>query len=316
MKEAFLKGKFVPFQDAKIGIMTHAFNYGTGVFEGIRGYWNKGKNQMFILKLKEHYERLLRSALSVKIILKYSLEELSNITIDLCRQNAYKEDVYIRPIAYKSEEKIGLGLTGIKDDFCMFISPFGAYLDISKGINVCIASWRRIPAESLPQGAKITGAYINSSLAKAEALERGYDEAILLSPEGTVAEGSGENIFIIKDGKLVTHPLAEIILPGITRVAIMDLAEKELGIETIERHVRKDELFAADELFFCGTGAQISPIVKVDGKPIKDGKVGIVTRRLQNIYFKAAKGDDPKYLDWVTPVYPIKMTLSHFKQRG
>ena len=283
--------------------MTHAFNYGTAVFEGIRAYWNEDKHQMFILKLKDHYERLQRSALSVKINLKYSLAEMMKQTVILCKENGYKEDVYIRPIAYKSEEKIGLGLTGIEDDFCIFVSPFGAYLDISKGISVCISSWRRIPAQSLPQGAKITGAYINSSLAKAEALEKGYDEAILLAPEGTVAEGSGENIFLVKNGKLITPPLAEIILPGITRIAIMELAEKELGVETIERHIAKDELFEADELFFCGTGAQISPIVKVDGKNIKDGRVGHVTKKLQGIYFKAAKGDDPKYEDWVTPVY-------------
>jgi branched-chain amino acid aminotransferase len=302
MKKAFFKGKIVPYKEAKIGIMTHAFNYGTGVFEGIRAYWNVEKKQMFILKLREHYERLQRSALAVKINLKYPLEKLIEITIELCRQNAYKEDIYIRPIAYKSEEKIGLGLTGIEDDFCMFVAPFGAYLDISKGIKVCISSWRRIPSQSLPQGAKITGAYINSSLAKAEAIEKGFDEAILLAPEGTVAEGSGENIFLVKAGKLITPPLAEIILPGITRLAIMELAEKELKIETIEKHISKEELFSADELFFCGTGAQISPIVNVDNKVIGDGKVGNVTKSLQNIYFKAAKGDDPRYIDWVTPV--------------
>ena len=303
MKKAFFKGKIVPFSDAKIGIMTHAFNYGTGVFEGIRGYWNSGKNQMYILKLKEHYERLQRSALALNIKIKEPMAALIKLTIDLCKQNGYKEDIYIRPIAYKSEEKIGLGLSGIEDDFCVFLAPFGAYLDISKGISVCISSWRRIPAHSLPQGAKITGAYINSSLAKAEALEKGFDEAILLAPEGTVAEGSGENIFIVKRGKLITPPLAEIILPGITRIAIMELAEEELGIETIERHIARDELYSADELFFCGTGAQISSIVKVDGKPIKDGKVGPITKKLQEIYFKAVKGDNPKYNDWVTPVY-------------
>jgi len=303
MKKAFFKGKIVSFSDAKIGIMTHAFNYGTAVFEGIRGYWNKEKEQMFILKLREHYERLKRSALAIKIGLKYSIDEMMGFTIDLCRQNDYKEDIYIRPIAYKSEEKIGLGLTGIEDDFCIFVSPFGAYLDISKGISVCVSSWRRIPSQSLPQGAKITGAYINSSLAKAEAIEKGYDEAILLAPEGTVAEGSGENIFFVKDGKLLTPPLEEIILPGITRVAIIELAKNELGVKTEERHLARNELFSADELFFCGTGAQISSIVKVDGKPIKDGKVGPITKKLQEIYFKAVKGDNPKYNDWVTPVY-------------
>jgi branched-chain amino acid aminotransferase len=303
MKYAFFKGKIVPFGDAKISIMTHAFNYGTGVFEGIRGYWNKNQNQLFILKLREHYERLQRSAVPLKIELKYNLEQMIQFTLDLVKANGYKEDVYIRPLAYKSQEKIGLGLTGIEDDFCIFLAPFGDYLDVSKGIKVCISSWRRIAAHSLPQGAKMTGAYINSSLAKAEALERGCDEAILLAPEGTVAEGSGENIFLVKDNKLLTPPLAEIILPGITRVALMELAENELKIETIEKHIKKEELFAADELFFCGTGAQVSPIVEVDGKKIRDGKVGPITKKLQEAYFRAAKGEDPKYADWVTAAY-------------
>ncbi len=303
MRYAFFKGKIVPFADARISIMTHAFNYGTGVFEGIRGYWNGARHQLYILKLREHYERLQRSALALKIAIKYPMEEMIKLTVDLARANAYKEDVYIRPLAYKSQEKIGLGLTCIEDDFCVFLAPFGPYLDISKGIRVGISSWRRIAGHSLPQGAKMTGAYINSSLAKAEALEKGYDEAILLSPDGTVAEGSGENIFLVKDGKLITPPLTEIILPGITRVALLELADGELGIETLERHIKPEELFRADELFFCGTGAQISPIVEVDGKKIKDGKVGPLTKKLQEVYFRAAKGDDPKYSDWVTPAY-------------
>lgn len=303
MKYAFFKGKIVPFSEAKISIMTHAFNYGTAVFEGIRAYWNQEQNQMYILKSREHYERLQKSAAALKIKLGFSLDEMCRATLELCQKNGYKEDIYIRPIAYKSEERIGLGLTGIKDDFCIFVAPFGLYLDITKGIRVCISSWRRISDQSLPQGCKITGAYINSSLAKSEALEKGFDEAILLSPDGTVAEGSGENIFIIKDGNLITPPLLEIILPGITRVAIMELAKKELGISTHERFLSKEELMAADEMFFCGTGAQISPIVEVDRQKIKDGKVGPLTKQLQEIYFKAARGDNPKYRDWLTPVY-------------
>jgi len=303
MKYAFFKGKIIPFEQAKIGIMTHAFNYGTGVFEGIRGYWNEAKKQMFILKLKEHYERLFRSAAALKIKIKYSLEELQQITIEVAKRNGYQEDIYIRPIAYKSQEKIGLGLTGIEDDFCLYVSPFGAYLDISKGIRICISSWRRIGAQSLPQGAKICGAYVNSSLAKAEAIEKGYDEALLLSPEGTVAEGSGENLFLVKNGQLITPPLEEIILPGITRLAIMELAEKELGIKTTEKFLQKSDLFEADELFFCGTGAQVSPIIEVDGVKIGSGSMGPLTKKLQELYFKAAKGDDPKYLNWVTPAY-------------
>ena len=297
MKYAFFKGKIVPFSDAKIGIMTHAFNYGTGVFEGIRGYWNSEKKQIFIFKLREHYERFQRSTnLALKTDLKYSFEELEAFTIELAKKNDYKEDIYIRPIYYKSQEKIGLGLIGIEDDFCMYISPFGAYLDVTKGIRVCVSRWWRISAQSIPQGAKITGTYINSSLAKAEALEKGYDEAILLSHEKTVAEGSGENLFLLKDGKLITPPLSETILPGITRSCVIELAK-------IERQLQQKELYEADELFFCGTGAQISPIISVDDKNIKEGKVGFITKKLQDIYFAIARGDNPKYSAWLTPVY-------------
>lgn len=303
MKFAYFRGKIIPHEDAKINIMTHAFNYGTAVFEGIRAYWNHEKNQLYILKLLEHYERLHSSAKALRIKLPDTLDRLMDITLELLKKNGYKEDLYIRPIAYKSEEKIGLGLTGIKDDFCIYLSPFGAYLDISKGIRVCISSWRRIPTESLPLGAKINGAYVNSSLAKAEALEKGFDEAILLSPEGTVAEGSGENLFLVINNSLVTPPLDEIILPGITRVCVMEIAENELGLSVTERKVDKEELYSADELFFCGTGAQISPIVEIDGKKINGGKVGPITTKLQKIYFSAVKGDNPKYSNWLTSVY-------------
>jgi branched-chain amino acid aminotransferase len=284
--------------------MTHAFNYGTGVFEGIRAYWNTEQKQLYILKLREHNERLERSAkLALKTSLKYSLSELDKFTVELCRKNDYHEDIYIRPLYYKSQEKIGLGLIGIDEDFCMFCSPFGDYLDISKGIRVCVSSWWRISAKSAPQGAKITGTYFNSSLAKAEALEKGYDEAILLSHQRTVAEGSGENLFMVKGGKLITPPLSETILPGITRVCVMKLAEQELGIKTTERQINQDELYSADELFFCGTGAQITPICEVDARRIGNGQTGAITKKLQAVYFAAVRGDNPKYADWLTPVY-------------
>lgn len=303
MKYAFLNDKIVPFNEAKISIMTHAFNYGTAVFEGIRGYWNDNLKKMFILRMKEHYERLQKSASAIRIDLKYSLDEMLAITLDLASRNAYQQDIYIRPIAYKSQEKIGLGLKGVDDSFCLFIAPFGTYFQIDEGLKVCISPWRRIPPECLPLGCKLNGAYVNSSLAKSDALERGFDEAILLSTDGTVAEGSGENIFIVKDNKLITPPLIEIILPGITRQSMLELAKNEMKIETVERFIQRDELFSADELFFCGTGAEISPIIEVDGRKIKDGKAGPITKKLKELYFKAVKGDDPKYSGWVTPAY-------------
>ncbi|MCX5749286.1 MAG: branched-chain amino acid transaminase [Candidatus Saganbacteria bacterium] len=303
MKECFFEGNFVPFEKANISIMTHAFNYGTAVFEGIRGYWNPEKKQKFILKLSEHYERLLRSCRVIRIESKYSLRELCDITIDLVRRNNYREDIYIRPLAYKSTKKIGLGLVGVEDDLCIFLSPFGDYLDISKGIRVCTSSWRRLDDMAIPTRAKITGSYINSSLAKSEAIEGGFEEAIMLSHDGHVSEGSGENIFMVRDGKLITPVVTDNILEGITRGCIIQLAKDKLGIDVIERSVDRSELYIADELFFVGTGAQVSPIIEVDRRVVGNGQMGPMTSKLQKAYFAAARGDDHTYKDWITPVY-------------
>ena len=303
MRYAYFKSKIVPFEQATISIMTHAFNYGTGVFEGIRAYWNEDQQQIYILKLKEHYQRMLRSCKVLHIKVDPSLEDLMKITVELVKKNAYEEDVYIRPLAYKSEEKIGLGLHGIEDDFAIYLAPFGNYLDVSKGIKVCLSKYRRISAYSMPQGTKLTGAYFNSSLAKAEALGRGFVEAITLSHNGNVAEGSGENLFMVKKGKLITPPLSDDILPGITRSAVMELARKELGIKCLEKSFKPAALYKADELFFCGTGAQISPITQMEKKKIGDGKVGPLTQKLQDLYFRAVRGELPRYKKWLTPVY-------------
>ncbi len=303
MRQVFFEGDFTDFENAKVSIMTHAFNYGTGVFEGIRGYWNSEKNQLFILKLEDHYKRLLNSCKFLKIKLNYSLKELCDITIDLARRNGYKEDIYIRPLAYKSAKKIGLGLVGIDDDISIYLAPFGEYIDITNGIKVCTSTWRRTDDVSMPARSKTTGSYVNSSLAKSEAMENGFDEAILLTHDGHVAEGSGENIFIVRRGQLVTPPLTDNILEGITRDCVIQIAKERLGIQTIERSIDRSELYVADEIFLCGTGAQISPVVEVDRRIIGNGKLGELTSKLQKIYFSAARGDDSRYKDWVVPVY-------------
>lgn len=303
MKEAYFQGKFVPFKDAKIGVMTHAFNYGTGVFEGIRGYWNSSKKQLYIFKLREHYDRLINSGKILKIITGKSADEMSKITVELAKRNGYKEDVYIRPIAYKSQEKIGLGLTGIDNDLVIYMSPFGEYLDTSKGIKVCISSWTRINDNMIPARAKITGVYVNSSLASSEAKENGYDEAIMLSQDGHVAEGPGENLFIVRGGEVITPPLHHDILEGITRSTIIDLIKSELKMSIVERGIDRTELYIADELFFTGTAAMVSPIIEVDKRMIGNGKPGSITSKIQKIYFDVANGSNPKYSDWLTPVY-------------
>ena len=303
MKEAYFKGKIVPFSEAKLGIMTHAFNYGTGVFEGIRGYWNEQKKQMYILKLREHYERLARSCKIMKIKLKHGTDELCKITLELAKRNGYKEDIYIRPIAYKSSEVIGLGLTGLEDDLTIYLAPFGEYLDISKGIRVCASTWWRVEDNAVPARAKVTGIYVNSSLAKAEAKENGFDEALMFTSDGHLSEGTGENAFIVREGKLITPPFSDNILEGITRACIMEIVKNELGIEIIERSIDRTELYIADEMFLCGTGAQISAVVEIDRRTVGDGKIGPITKKLQKLYFEAVKGNDPKYSGWLTPVY-------------
>lgn len=303
MKEVYFKGKFVPFSEAKIGVMTHAFNYGTGVFEGIRGYWNPGKGQLYLMKLSEHYERLARSCKILKIKLVHTTDELVGLTIELARRNGYKEDVYIRPLAYKSSEVIGLGLTGLNDDLTIFLAPFGDYLDVSKGIRVCTSTWWRIEDNCIPARAKITGAYINSSLAKSEAIENGFAEALMFSSDGHLSEGTGENAFIMRNGKLITPPFSDNILEGITRACVLELIKNELGLEVEERSIDRTELYIADEMFLCGTGAQISPVVEIDRRLVGDGRVGDVTKKLQKLYFDAVKGNNPKYSSWLTPVY-------------
>jgi branched-chain amino acid aminotransferase len=303
---AFFQGRFVPISEAKISVRTHAFNYGTGVFEGIRGYWNAAEEQLYLFRMREHYERLRLSCRMLRIELRYSVDELCDITTELVARNGYREDVYVRPLAYKSQEVIGVRLHDLEDDLCIYTAPFGPYLEIEKGIRVCVSSWRRIADTMIPPQAKVTGLYVNSALAKTEANEAGFDEAIMLTQEGTVSEGSAENIFLVKDGVLITPAPSEHILIGITRATIIEIAREELGIPTIERHIGRAELYLADECFLCGTGAQISPVVEIDRRPVGNGEIGPVTRRLQELYFDIVRGRNPKYAHWCRAVYPAR----------
>jgi branched-chain amino acid aminotransferase len=303
MKEVFFQGKFVPFNEAKIGVMTHAFNYGTGVFEGIRGYWNQKQGQMYVFKLKEHYERLLKSCRILLIEPKYSADELCKLTLELAKKNAYKEDVYFRPIAYKSSEKVGLGLLGIESDLVIYMTPFGSYFEGDKGLKACVSTWNRINDNMIPARAKITGVYVNSSLASAEAKMNGYDEAIMLANDGHVAEGPGENIFIVRGKDIITPPLHHDILEGITRSSLIELLEQELGMKVIERSMDRTELYISDEVFFSGTAAGVSPVTEIDKRKVGDGHVGPVTAKIKKLYFDVVKGDNPKYKNWLTPVF-------------
>ena len=302
-KYAFFEGRIVPIEEAKVSIMTHAFNYGTGCFEGIRAYWNESEEQLYVLKLKEHYERFLHSCKIILISLPYTVDEFCNITLELLRREGFRQDTYIRPLAYKAETGVGVRLHDLKDEFAMFATPFGKYIDREEGANVGVSSWRRINDNAVPARAKITGAYINSALIKTDAVMNGYDEAIVLTQEGHVSEGSAENLFIVRDGKLITSPVTEDILEGITRSSLIELAETELGVETIERSIDRTELYVADEAFFCGTGVQIAAITQIDHRAVGTGEIGPIVRKLRDLYFNIARGERPDYAHWVEPVY-------------
>jgi branched-chain amino acid aminotransferase len=299
----WLDGEFKRYGEARLGLMTHALHYGTGVFEGIRGYWSPEHEQLFVLKLREHFARMQRSVKVLKLEIPASLDELCATSIELIRKNNFRQDVYIRPLAFKSSEEIGVRLHNLKDSFAIYVTPFGNYVDIERGISCMVSSWRRIDDNVAPARAKITGTYVNSALAKTEAMENGFDEAIMLTHDGHVCEGSAENIFLLRDGQVVTPPTTDNILEGLTRLAMIELLCNELDLQVLERSIDRSELYVADEIFLCGTGAQISPVVDVDHRPVGDGQVGPVVGRLQKLYFDIVRGRNSKYQNWLTPVY-------------
>jgi len=300
---AWFEGKFVPLSEAKIPVMTHGFLYGTATFEGIRAYWNEEQEQLFALKMLDHYRRMARSAKVLLMKLPMPPEELVTLTIDLLRRNGFRQDTYIRPTLYKSSEVIGVRLHNLEHQLLIFSVPFGEYIAIDRGITAQVVSWRRNSDQALPARAKIVGGYANSAFSKTEAVLNGYDEAIVLTMDGHVSEGSAENLFIARDGKLITPPVTDDILEGITRTALMQLAREEMGIETIVRTIDRSELYGCDEVFLCGTGAQISPVVEIDHRAVGEGEVGPITRKLAILYFDAVRGRLPAYSDWLTPIY-------------
>ena len=299
---AFFQKKFVPLSEARVGVMTHALHYGTAIFEGIRGNWNEKQQQIYLFRLREHYERLEKGCRVMKITLPYSVAELCQITIELVQKCEFKEDIYVRPLAYKSSEALGVRLHNLEDDFLVFPIPWGPYLDVE--IARCsVSSWHRPADNTIPPQVKITGLYANNALAKTEAIENGYDEAIMLTPDGHISEGSGENIFIVTDGNLITPPTYNNILAGITRHTIIALARNELNIEIIERPIDRSELYTADECFLTGTAANLTPVGEIDHRHIGNGEVGEITRQLQTIYADVIRGNNAKYTGWCTPVY-------------
>ncbi|NLS77251.1 MAG: branched-chain amino acid transaminase [Chloroflexi bacterium] len=302
-KFAFFHGKIVPFDEAKVSVMTHALNYGTGCFEGIRAYWNAEDEQLYAFRLLPHYQRLLESCKIMMIDLPYTAQQMSDLTVELLRKESNREDTYIRPLAYKSSEVIGVRLNNLQDDFTIFATPLGRYLEKEEGADVCISSWRRLDDNAIPPRAKVTGSYANAAFSKTEALLNGYDEAIVLDESGHISEGSAENLFIVRQGKLITPPPSSNILEGVTRATVLQLAREDLGLEVVERTIDRTELYVADEAFLCGTGVQVAAIASVDRRPVGAGKLGPVVTRIRDLYFDVVRGKVAKYASWCTPVY-------------
>lgn len=299
----YMDGNYIEKEKATIPIMTHAFLYGTAIFEGIRAYYNPEEGQLYAFRVPEHFERLKQSAKIIHMKVDNSIEELSAITKTLLKKNGYKQDAYIRPTLYKSAQKIGTHLLGNPDSLLIFSVPFGDYIDTSKGLRVCVSSWRRNSDNAIPPRAKITGAYANAALIATDSRLAGFDDAIVLSEDGTVTEGSAMNLFLVMDGKLVTTQTTDNILRGITRDTLIRLAKEVMGLEVVERVIDRTELYIADEAFYCGTGAQVSPIVNIDNRDLGDGKVGPISTQLQKLYFDVVKGRVPEYKKWCMPIY-------------
>jgi branched-chain amino acid aminotransferase len=298
----FFNGETVHYSEAKVGLLTHGLNYGTGCFEGIRAYWNPEHEQLFAVRLPEHYERLRQSAQMLQMRIPWSTDELCAVTKDLLRRNGYHEHCYVRPICFKSAEEIGVKLHDVPESLGIVTAPTGPYVG-TEGIRCMVSSWRRVDDTMAPARAKCTGVYVNSALAKSEALQNGFDEAIMLTHDGHVSEGSGENIFVVRQGRLITPPLSDNILEGITRASIIHLTREELGLDVVERSVDRTELYSADEVFLCGTGAQVAPVVEVDRRMIGDGEPGPLSMRIQDLYLDVMTGGSRKYEEWLTPIY-------------
>ena len=297
-KHAFFEGKIVPLEDAKVSIATHAFLYGTSVFGGMRAYWNEEKKRLFVFRPYDHFRRLLQSARMMAMQTSYDEESLIQITLDLLRTDNWKEDIYFRPTFYKADLGIGVRLHDLHDEFSIFVMAYEKYVPNDTNAHVTISSWRRIDDNVIPARGKVAGAYANSSLIKTDAVRSGFDEALVLDQNGHISEGSAMNVFMVRDGVLVTPPVTDNILEGITRKSVIELARRELGIEVIERSIDRTEVFIAEEMFFTGTAAQITGITKVDHRPVGSGVMGPVATRLRDLLENAVRARNPKYEHW------------------
>jgi branched-chain amino acid aminotransferase len=302
---AYFRGKIVPYSEAKVGVLTHGLNYGTAAFGGVRAYWNETQQQLWLFRPHDHYRRFLNSAKLLCMEFTETPESLTQITIELLRTEDYHCDVYVRPLAYKADESIGVRLHNLIDEFSIVALPFNRYVANDTNAHVTISSWRRVDDNVIPARGKIAGAYANSAFIKTDAQRAGFDEALVLTNEGHISEGSAENVFMVRDGVLITPSITENILEGIVRRTVLELAQYELGLPVMERPVDRTEVYLCDELFMSGTAAQITAITRVDHRTVGSGQMGPITTRLRELFNEVVRGNLSQYRHWNMAVYPV-----------
>ena len=300
---AYFEGSVRPIEEAKISVMNQTLNYGTGCFGGLRGYWNEEQRQLYVFRIVDHFRRFLNSAKLLLAQLPYTPEDLAAITVEVLRAEEWSQNCYIRPLAYKADSSISVRLHNLQDRVTIFSEAAGPYRYTDHGGQICTSSWRRVDDTAIPARGKLTGAYINSSFIKSEAALAGYDDAIVLNQDGHVSEGSAANFMMVRNDALITPPATDNILEGITRRTIIQLAREELGLHVVERTIDRSELYLADEAFFCGTGAQVTPIASIDHRPVGDGEIGPITRSVRDLYFDIVYGRQPRFHNWLTAVH-------------
>lgn len=302
-KYAFFEGRIVPYSEARVGVLTHALNYGTGAFAGIRGYWNPEHEELYVFRPVDHFRRLLNSAKLLFSSVEYSPETLAGIVGDLLRAEGYREDVYIRPLIYKADEVIGVRLHDLRTALSICSIPIQRYLRDDEDAHVTVSSWRRVDDNAIPARGKICGAYVNSALARTDAANAGFDEVLVLTQDGHLSEASAMNVFIVREGVLITPPVTDNILEGITRRTVIALAQQELRLPVVERPIDRTEIYLCDELLLTGTAAEVTAVTQVDHRPIGTGKIGPVATSLRRWFQDVVRGRAPRYREWVQAVY-------------
>lgn len=300
---AYFQGKIVPFEEANVSVMTQALHYGLAVFGGMRGYWNEEKEQLFVFRSEDHFKRLTQSAAMLRMFTDKSPSDLTQILLELLRKQNLKRNIYIRPLVYKSDDTFGVIVHDMKDELTIIAVPMGDFVGSATGLHVCFSSWHRVEDNAIPARGKISGTYVNSTMIRSDAQLAGYDDAIVLNADGQIAEASVANFFMIRNGTIITPPVYANLLEGITRRTVIEIAQDVLGLEVVERPIDRSELYIADEAFMCGTGAEVSPITRVEHRDIGDGQVGTISQQLREAFLNVVYGRDDRYQHWLTPVY-------------